>query len=136
VQSSAGGSDTEPLHVTCSDCDDDGIPDVSDNCPAKANPGQEDAEGDGVGDACDNCSLVPNADQLDTNGDGYGNICDADLNGDKATNLIDYLSFRQAYGSAGVNDADFNGDQVVNLIDYLIFRSLYGQPPGPSGLAP
>ena len=29
------------------------MPDVSDNCPAVANPGQEDFDGDAQGDACD-----------------------------------------------------------------------------------
>ena len=74
-----------------SDSDGDGIADADDNCPAVANPGQEDTNGAGRGDACDpdddndtvadaddNCPAIENAGQEDADGDGLGDACDDD----------------------------------------------------------
>ncbi len=81
------------------DVDEDGIPDVSDNCPEDSNADQADGtmintEGnvvafekvmgtkipapDGTGDVCDNCREINNPDQIDMDTDGRGDACDAD----------------------------------------------------------
>ncbi len=52
------------------DSDEDGILDDTDNCPASANPGQEDADNDNIGDVCDSDTV-------------YGNISGAVLEGVK-----------------------------------------------------
>jgi len=44
--------------VICgADPDEDTIPDGADNCPAIANPNQEDADSDNIGDVCDNNTI-------------------------------------------------------------------------------
>jgi hypothetical protein len=58
------------------DTDNDGIANVSDNCPNVANIDQTDSDGDGKGDACDNCPDLSNPDQLDTDADTIGDACD------------------------------------------------------------
>ena len=63
------------------DDDEDGVPDLADNCPADVNEGQEDGDEDGIGDVCDNCPDLPNVDQEDVDADGIGDACD-DFEGD------------------------------------------------------
>ena len=97
--------------VECVDCEGDGVPDASDNCPTVANGiaqagvpfvgNQTDTDLDGVGDACDNCRTFSNprvtpstaafltanpwatltGDQRDDDNDGYGNKCDGKFPG-------------------------------------------------------
>lgn len=58
------------------DSDNDGVPDIIDNCSGTSNADQRDLDGDGLGDVCDNCPSVPNPDQSDADGDGIGDACD------------------------------------------------------------
>jgi hypothetical protein len=46
-------TDTPPPNPCGPDMDSDGVGDNCDNCPAVANPGQEDTNGNGMGDACE-----------------------------------------------------------------------------------
>lgn len=70
------------------DIDNDGVPDIRDNCISVANSDQKDVNNNGRGDVCDdfdqdgkinskdNCPDNPNRDQRDTDGDGIGDVCD------------------------------------------------------------
>lgn len=123
------------------DFDGDGVPDSVDNCPAHANPGQEDDDHDGVGNRCDDCTKVANPNQLDTNGDGYGNVCDADFNNDGVVNAPDLAYLRLAMGIPAYDGSpfqlyDLNQDGWVNIPDLVIFKSRWGTKAGPSGLKP
>ncbi|MFC1603033.1 thrombospondin type 3 repeat-containing protein [Pseudomonadota bacterium] len=105
-----------------SDQDNDGILDVSDNCPTIINPDQWDSDLDGIGDYCDddndndgikdnfdNCRYSPNPDQLDADGDGSGDVCDIDLDGDTVYNNSDNCLNHPNPGQED-NDLDSIGD--------------------------
>jgi len=53
------------------DADGDGLTNLEDNCPLRANADQEDGDGDGVGDACDECTSAG-----DETCDGADEDCD------------------------------------------------------------
>ncbi len=106
--------------------DDDGVPDLEDNCPSIPNADQADTDHDGVGDLCDNCPNVANLDQLDSDGDGLGNACDncptvananqADADGDGKGDACD--NCRTIANTAQTDsDGDGIGDDCDNCPD-------------------
>jgi hypothetical protein len=103
-----------------------------------------DADNDGIPDVLDNCSQLANAGALncDTDQDGYGNACDADYDGDGDTDVTDFVNtfkpaFDQAQPFASVGDGDCDGD--TDVTDFVnTFKPAFDQPQpfpaGPSGL--
>jgi hypothetical protein len=80
------------------DRDNDGVPNVGDNCIGSPNSNQTDTDADLAGDACDldddndtvadgsdNCPLHPNQDQADFDQDSIGNECDMDDDNDRVS---------------------------------------------------
>jgi len=95
VQIAAGDSHSVAL-TTVPDTDGDGWNDLSDNCPAISNPGQQDCDADGIGDACANgpdCNgnLIPDVCEVaggsgDCDRNGIPDDCDI-INGQPDINL-------------------------------------------------
>lgn len=92
-----------------------------------------DVDDDGVPDVIDNCVEVSNPDQCNTNNDIFGNHCDADLDNNGIVNSFDLSAMRAAFGSSGANDADLDCNGIVNSFDLTIMRGAFGTAPGPSG---
>jgi hypothetical protein len=57
---------------------------------------------------------------------GVSLLCRADLNGDKALNIFDFLSF-QAIFSLGAIEADWNRDGALNIFDYLSYQAAFSK---------
>jgi hypothetical protein len=91
----AGNSGTASVQVIITDdLDDDGVPDVDDNCPGRSNAAQTDTDDDGSGDVCDDddgdgqidvdeiaCGsdpLDPASLSVDTDGDSSPDCVDTD----------------------------------------------------------
>jgi len=113
-----GNPDGDGLDATCGD-----------NCPAQANPDQQDVDGDGPGDACDNCPLLPNPGQFDLDVDGEGDPCDID----------DGLIYIVLGGDSIVEWQPEAGYDAFNLyrgaLDVLQASGVYTQPVGSNPLA-
>jgi hypothetical protein len=106
-------TDGDGLGDLCdSDDDNDGVPDVSDNCSLAINPSQANTDADTHGNACDNCVTVTNEDQLDTDGDGQGDACDSDDDNDGVPDASDNCPF-----IANASQADDDGDGLGDLCD-------------------
>jgi hypothetical protein len=94
-----------------------------------------DTDDDGVPDVRDNCILVPNPLQRDTDSDNFGNFCDADFDNNLLVNAADLAIFKPLFFSTDP-DADLNGNGTVNAADLAILKTMFFKPPGPSCCAP
>lgn len=115
------------------DGDNDGVPDIMDNCLTTPNPSQSDLDSDGLGDACDsvneldldndnvnddvdNCPNASNESQADIDGDGIGDACDVnnalDVDGDMVNNDEDNCP-----SSANADQSDIDNDGIGDKCD-------------------
>jgi hypothetical protein len=108
------------------DEDDDGVPDIDDNCVEVDNADQHDEDDDDIGDVCDNCPHISNPLQTNTgeedagiDADGVGDDCDPfpDLGGD----TIVYFQGFQGIPTGWVLGGGANTWQVVD--DALVQNS-------------
>ena len=117
------------------DQDNDGIADSTDNCPAIANPQQDNNDGDSLGDACDpdddndavddatdNCPYIVNPSQTNTDGDTEGDSCDADDDNDGVLDADDLDSLNpkscEDLDVDNCDDCSIGQDGFGSLVDF------------------
>ncbi len=136
---SVGGSGNTEIHVPEDGCYSWTITVVDDSSvPAPlldllvGNPA--DFDDDGVPDVVDNCLLVANPDQRDTDNDDVGNVCDPDVAvpNDCRVNFADLEVYRSNFFLQGDIDTDNNGDGITNFADLEVLKALFFSIPGPS----
>ncbi len=111
------------------DDDNDTVTDLFDNCPVRANVGQQDADDDSLGDVCDLCPLVQSSDNADFDRDGRGDPCDPDDDGDGVFDGFDNCQFVPNPDQAD-NDANGLGfacdpEEQSETARRLVLRSSY-----------
>ncbi len=116
-------------NTTDADDDNDGVTDVSDNCPTTygASPDQTNTDGDSEGDVCDlddDNDGVPDmqdifpldvSESVDTDGDGIGNHADTDNDNDGVLNADDNCPLSPGMSAVQTDtDVDSAGDVCDN----------------------
>jgi hypothetical protein len=116
----SGGNGWVDVNWSLPDQDDDGVPDINDNCPTIYNPGQSDCNADGLGDAC---AVSAGAPDINLNAIPDSCECIADLFVDRQVNGADLGALLSQWGPASAGTvSDVNRDGSVDGADlgYLL----------------
>ena len=126
------------------DFDEDGVPDLTDNCTDTFNPEQADFNGNGLGDVCEDSDQddLWDAEELllgtdptvqDTDGDGLTDGAELDLfntdplnadsDEDGVSDALELLFPPTNSGCPG----DINSDGAVSVADLLLLLNTFGQ---------
>lgn len=138
-----------PTAPTCNgltldtDNDNDGVPDVSDNCPLAPNPNQKDYNNNGAGDACDPLPMLGLNGKVakdktgmvvafagDFDGDGYGDYVVGSPASNKGAGKVEIISgktglplftmngaaAKEGLGAAVAGNAHVDGDSFADVV--------------------
>lgn len=122
------GPETRTPPINVADTDNDGVEDVSDNCPKRENADQEDFDSDKMGNACDddddNDGVEDSDDALpldalensDFDGDGEGDNADQDDDDDGYWDWDEEENGTDPYDDDD-QPTDFDGDKISDMND-------------------
>jgi hypothetical protein len=118
------------------DVDGDGVKNVMDNCPNKANTNQANEDSDMFGDVCDPCPPFGGAaDNMDSDGDGVGNSCDPSqtTGGNAIAMFTGFADTTVPPGASMAGNWTFTGGQaVIDNPQSQIAVLVWPQPTGPA----